>query len=391
MDFKERILTAMNHEEPDRVPVMGLIMDQATVNQILDKKPADFVGMLKKPVLRGVIKGLLNTNWFWNRMYYGNFAGALESAIKLGFDANWTIYSLMQLEPDSESPLGLVWHDVFGRVFEMVSDERGNMTVNYSRPLCATEEQWEAWAERKAPLFDRLIENATTFHKRLVDKYGDRTLPVGFAAPGIFENSWQAIGFVNFTKFIYQKPEFVKRVIAFQTDFYLRYLEGVMQSGLDVVIGGDDLGHKTGPMMRPELVEKLYGESYRRVADLVHEHDKKFIFHSCGNIYPLLDKFVEWGFDGLITMEPTAGMDLARVREQVGHRLVLIGNLDVSYLLVRGSRQEIDDAVRQAIRAAASGGGYVLSASHSHPLVDAARLEWMVDAAHRWGRYPISI
>jgi len=35
MDFKERILTAMNHEEPDRVPVMGLIMDPATVNQIL--------------------------------------------------------------------------------------------------------------------------------------------------------------------------------------------------------------------------------------------------------------------------------------------------------------------------------------------------------------------
>jgi uroporphyrinogen-III decarboxylase len=55
MNFKERFLTAMNHEEPDQVPVMGLIMDPATVNKILEKKPADFVGMLQKPVLAGQI------------------------------------------------------------------------------------------------------------------------------------------------------------------------------------------------------------------------------------------------------------------------------------------------------------------------------------------------
>ncbi len=389
MDFKERILAAVNHEEPDRVPVMGLVMDPATVNQVLDRKATDFVGMMKKPLLRRPIKGLLNSNWFWNRMYYGNFSGALESAVKLGFDANWTIYALMQLEPDEASSLGMVWHDVFGRVWEMSSDEKGNMAVNYSRPLCETEEAWEAWVERKAPLFDRVIANAAAFHRRLVDDYGDSILPIGYAAPGIFENSWQPIGFVNFTRFIHQKPDFVRRVIDFHTDFYLRYMEGVLDSGVEVVLGGDDLGQKTGPFMRPSLTDELYGESYRRVADLVHARGKKLIFHSCGNIYPLLEMFVDWGFDGLITLEPTAGMDLARVREQVGHDLVLVGNLDVSHLLVRGSREEIEAAVRKAISAAAPGGGYILSACHSHPFVDATRLAWMVEAAHRWGKYPI--
>jgi uroporphyrinogen decarboxylase len=180
-------------------------------------------------------------------------------------------------------------------------------------------------------------------------------------------------------------------MIAFHTDFYLRYLEGVLQADVDVVLGGDDLGQKTGPLMRPELIETLYGESYRRVAELVHRYKKKLIWHSCGNIYLFLDKFIDWGFDGVITLEPTAGMDLAKVREQVGHKLVLVGNLDVSYLLVRGSREDIEEAVQHAIRAAAQGGGYILSPSHSHALVDATRLQWMVEAAHRWGRYPISI
>ena len=101
--FKERILTTMQHEEPDRVPVMGLIMDPATVNQILERKPTDLVAMLEDPEMRSSIQSLLDAGSFWEETYYGNFAGALESAIKLGFDANWAIYSFMQLEPDPES------------------------------------------------------------------------------------------------------------------------------------------------------------------------------------------------------------------------------------------------------------------------------------------------
>ena len=391
MDFKQRFLTALDHEEPDRVPVMGLIMDPATVNAILGRKPVNFPDLPKKPLPGSTLKKLLDTNPFWDRTYYSNVSGALESAIRLGFDANWTIYAFMQIEEDPEAAAGFSWRDVFGRAWEMGSDERGNMSLQYTRALCESEEQWEDWVEARAPLFERVIQNATRFHRRLAEEYGDRILPIGYAAPGIFENSWQAIGFVNFTKFVYEKPQFVRRVIDFHTDFYLRYLEGVMQSGVEVVLAGDDLGQKTGPLMRPALIDELYGESYRRVAQAVHARGRKLIFHSCGRIYKFLDHFVDWGFDGLITLEPTAGMDLARVREQVGHRLTLIGNLDVSRLLVDGTREEVEAAVRRAIRDAAPGGGYVLSAAHSHPFIDPQRLAWMVEAAHRYGKYPISV
>lgn len=390
MDFKERFLTAMNHEEPDQVPVMGLIMDPATVNGILERKSTDYVGLLRKPVLGPLIKTLLNTNSFWNSMYHSNTAGALEGAIKLGFDANWTIYALMKLGRDNQSSCGWSWHDPFGRIWDLSSDSAGNIAVNYSRALCDTEEKWEQWVQEKAPLFEDMIKNIASFHKKL-NSYADRIYPIGYAAPGIFENSWQPIGFVNFTRFIYQKPEFAKKVIDFHTELYLKSLDAVMQSGVEVVLGGDDLGQKTGPMMRPDLVEKLLGDSYRRVSQFVHERKKKFVFHSCGNIYALLDKFVEWGFDGIITMEPTAGMELGRVREQVGHKLVLIGNIDVSYLTVKGTQQEVEDAVKNAIRDAAKGGGYILSTCHSHPAVDPIRLKWMVDAAHKYGRYPINL
>ena len=241
--------------------------------------------MLQKPVLANQIKTLLNSNRFWSKMYYDNTSGAMDAALKLGFDANWAIYALMKLNKDPLASVGWSWNDPYGRVWDLGADEDGSINVNYSRALCDTEEKWEKWVEEKAPLFEMMLRNVAAFHKKLVKNYGDRIYPVGYAAPGIFENSWQPIGFVNFTKLIYQKPEFVKKVIAFQTDLCLRNLEAVMKSDLEVVLGGDDLGQKTGPLMRPELIEKLYGESYRRVADLVHQHKKKFVFHCCGNIY----------------------------------------------------------------------------------------------------------
>jgi len=389
MDFKQRILTALNHEEPDRVPVMGLLAEPGTSNKILGKPPLAIASMLTNPELRNEIKDIMNSTW--NEVLYATFADALEAAIKLGFDANWTTYTLMQVVEDPESKPGLTLHDVWGRAWEIRADEDGDIVVNYIRGLCPTEEEWDAWVERKKPLYDELIKGATDHHKKLADNYRDRILPIGYTSVGVFASTWQQMGFVNFTRFVYQKPDFVKKVIDFQTDLYVKYLDAIMKSGVEVVIGEDDLGQKTGPLFRPELIEKLYGDSYRRISELVHKQNKKLIWHSCGNIYPFLDKFVEWGFDGLLTMEPTAGMELGKVREQVGHRLVLVGNLDVSYLLVRGTREEVEDAVKKAIRDAAKGGGYILAQSHTHRSVDPTRLEWMIEASHKYGEYPISV
>ena len=389
MNFKERVLTALNHEEPDRVPVMGLIAEPGTSNSILGKPPADIATMLRDPEMRSQIKDIINSSW--PNLLYGNFSDALEAAIKLGFDANWTTYTQMEVVEDTGARQGLACHDIAGRAWEMTGKEDGNVVMNYTHGLCPTEERWDAWVESKKALFDEFVRNAAEHHVKLADSYGDRILPIGYTSTEIFESTWQCMGFVNFTRYVYQKPAFVRRVIDFWTELYLRYLDAIMKSGVEVVFGGDDLGHKTGPIMRPEQIEKLFGESYRRVSELVHKQNKKLIWHSCGNIYAFLDKFIEWGFDGVFTLEPTAGMELKRVREQVGHKLVLVGNLDVAYLLVRGTREEVETAVKQAIRDAARGGGYILSASHSHTSVDPTRLEWMIEAAHKYGKYPIAV
>jgi uroporphyrinogen decarboxylase len=380
MDFRERILTALNHEEPDRVPVMGLIIDQSTSNKILGKPPPDIASILINPELKSEITNIMNSTW--NEILYGTFSDALEAAVKLGFDAHWTIFISMQAIETLESKPGLACHEIWGRAWDICADEHGNIVMNYTHGLCTNEEEWEAWVEAKKPLYDELMKNVAYHHKRLADSYSDRILPIGYTGMGIFENTWQSMGFVNFIRYVYQKPEFLRKVIAFNTELYLRYLDAIMESGIEVVMGGDDLGHKTGPLLSPDLIEQFFGNSYRQVSELVHRRNNKLIWHSCGNIYAFLDRFVEWGFDALLTLEPTAGMDLGKAREQVGHKLALIGNMDVSYLLVRGTREEVEEAVKKAIEDCQT---------HSHSSVDPTRLEWMIEATHKYGKYPIRI
>ena len=296
----------------------------------------------------------------------------------------------MKLRNDLKSDLGMVWNDLAGRVWELSTDYTGNMVAGYTRGLLTTESKWEEWIEDNQKNYKNFLKYADKFHQTLVKEYQDQIYCIGYAGSGPFENSWQPIGFTQFVKFIKKNRKFVEKVIDFYTDFYIKYLEVVCKSGPTIVMGGDDIGHKTGPLMKPALFDELYGESYRRISDFVHKQKKKIIWHTCGNIYEFLDYFIQWGFDGIITMEPTAGMDLAKVRDKVGHDLVLVGNLDVSYLLVEGTKQEVRDAVKKAIKDAAKGGGYILSACHSHPKVDPVRLKWMVEAAHEFGIYPIN-
>jgi len=391
IDFRERLMTTFNHEEPDRVPIMGLIIDPTTSNLILDKKPQDLAKLLKKPVLKGIVKAAMNRSSVWYNFFLKQIRDCLDSSIKLGFDANWAIYTKMMVQKDPSTKLGMVFHDLNGRVWDIGTDKLGNPLIGYTRGLLKTEEEWDDWINQKEPLFEKFLKNMENFYKTIVDEYSSKIYPICYPGSGPFENSWQPMGFSTFAKYTIKKPKFIKKVIDFYGDFYIKCFDAICKSDVEIVLGGDDLGFKTGPLMNPERYDKLFGETYTRLADFLHAKGKKLVWHTCGQIYEFLPYFVKWGFDGIITMEPTAGMDVGKVREKVGHDLVLIGNLDVSQLLVNGSKEEIQNEVKSCIRKAAKGGGYVLSACHSHPDVDPERLKWMVEAGREFGEYPIKI
>ena len=203
MDFKERLLTTFNHEEPDRVPIMGLIIDPTTSNLILDKKPQDLAKLLKRPVLKGIVKTAMNKNGVWYNFFLKQIRDCLDSSIKLGFDANWAIYTKMMVQKDPSSKLGMVFHDLNGRVWDIGTDKLGNPLIGYTRGLCTTEEKWDDWINEKEPLFEKFLKNMENFYKTIVDEYSSKIYPICYPGSGPFENSWQPMGFSTFAKYTF--------------------------------------------------------------------------------------------------------------------------------------------------------------------------------------------
>jgi len=77
------------------------------------------------------------------------------------------------------------------------------------------------------------------------------------------------------------------------------------------------------------------------------------------------------------------------VKKKVGDKLCLSGNIDTKYILVDASKTEVEHAVKDAISAMGHGGGFLISPANFHPAMSPKRLKWMIDAANKFGVYPL--
>lgn len=382
----DRVTAALELREPDRVPVMDLMLEYTTNNAILGKKPNPMGKMLRDPRTSRVL------DWVFSHFNAGPlvdqelerflFLGA-EAAERMGYDAAWLTYFPVLRYRDSRTMV-----DIFGRLSEVVVDESGNLSnPTYREGLIKSPEDWKAWDKR--PLL-RLPEKVNRAFSKVRKRYGDSFFIFGFCSYGLFENTWQPMGFERFVAATRKERDFVRRMIGFLTDLYCLMVEAMADAGLPGMIYGDDLAYRTGPMLNPRMIEDLFGDPYRRIVETAHRQGMKIVIHSCGNTTSLLPWFADCGFDGVHPLEPTAGMSLAQAKEMVGDRICLVGNLDITHILVDASREEVFEAVRLAILDAGRGGGFILAPDHSHPRVSTERLRWMVEAVELYGRYPLN-
>ncbi len=381
----ERVLAALELREPDRVPVLDLMLEYTTNNAILEKKAHPLHRLIADPR-----SAVLLDRFFSQVESFSLLDMELErflhlgaaAAEKMGYDAAWLTYFPVLRFRDSRTMI-----DMYGRLNDVAIDASGNLgNPTYREGLITGPDDWQAWDKR--PML-RLPAKVNGAFSRLHRKYGDRLFVLGFCSYGIFENTWQPLGFERFVVASRRDRGFLERMIRFHTDLYCELVEAMADAGLPAMVYTDDLAFKSGPMLNPRLSEELFGDSYRRIVETAHTQGMKIVIHSCGNTTSLLQWFADCGFDGVHPLEPTAGMDLATAKGLVGGRMCLIGNLDITHILVDAGRDEVFGAVRQAIQDAGRGGGYILAPDHSHPGISVERLRWMVEAAREYGRYPL--
>ncbi len=327
MTSRERFFTSMAHREPDRVPLFCFSLDPK------------FIKEFGKDDLLAAFEYLNVDTWFFAPR---TWCGDVPSMAALHRDF------------DKEESLGggvfAGWNGVddFGRLWKRGSYIDGalhsrNDLDRFIPPLRLEERIPPNVLERYRA---RSAERVYGFHCHL----------------GPFGLTMESMGHERFFYALYDDRDFVREVIRRRSEWFIELARYAERLGADYVIMGDDVAYKGKTFVSPEDFRDLAIPHYKQIAASLKV---PLFWHTDGFIEPYLELAIEAGIKGIHPLEPAAGNDLGRIKEEYGERLVLIGNVDATTVL-RGTdlaavRQEVDRCYCQAKR----GGGYMLETSSS--------------------------
>ena len=221
-------------------------------------------------------------------------------------------------------------------------------------------------------------------------RYLPSTMKLIVQTDGIFERFTKLAGLETFSYLTHDDPALVAEMfqmggrLAVGLFEYMASLPGVGALWL-----ADDLAYGSGPLFSPDLMRKHLFPWYRRLVEIAHGAGYPMLFHSDGNLWPILDDLIAIGFDALQPIEPQA-MDIEALKAAYGERICLVGNIDLGSTLTLGTPEEVREEVRQRIRAIAPGGGYCVGSSNSVTnYVPLDNFRAMVEATFAYGKYPI--
>lgn len=196
----------------------------------------------------------------------------------------------------------------------------------------------------------------------------------------------ESMGLETISYAIYDNPGLVKCVVERFASWSAAVVEHLNQMDFDFYWVNDDIADNHGPWFSPQVFREFFLPYMRQVARVMK---KPWIYHSDGNLMPLMEDLLTLGMAGVHPIQPAA-MEIGEVKRQYGHRVCLVGNIDLDYILTRASPEEVEANVRDTIRVAGPGGGYIISSANS--LTDYCQVKNVLAfsrAVAKYGRYPL--
>ncbi|MGB5912184.1 MAG: uroporphyrinogen decarboxylase family protein [Promethearchaeia archaeon] len=171
---------------------------------------------------------------------------------------------------------------------------------------------------------------------RLLEKFLPKLkneLNIVLSLPGLFEKTWQSMGFIYFSKCLKKNNlSIIQKVVDFFSDYIKNLILTLKNIGVELFLIADDCGYKNNEFIPTIMWKKLFSENYYDIVNSIHNHNNLVILHSDGYISNLIDVFVEIGFDAIQSLEPSAGVNIFSLFEKFTNRICFIGNLDISFL-----------------------------------------------------------
>ncbi len=203
------------------------------------------------------------------------------------------------------------------------------------------------WTPKRQAEMDHFLKSAAEHRRKLGEVFFFPSGP-GMSLMGLYGT----VGLEQFCYYLADAPGLMEDLLELRTQQSVAWIEHLPpHHGIEAVYCGDDIAFKSGPLLSPAWFKEHYFHRLARICAAYHRKGIKVMFHSDGNLNPILDGLVEAGIDGLNPLEVLAGMEVGDIHRRYP-RLFLAGGIDVSQLLPYGKPQEVKDAVHRALDAA---------------------------------------
>lgn len=216
-----------------------------------------------------------------------------------------------------------------------------------------------------------------------------RVLPPGMKAfggvgYGIFEASQDLVGFESLCLMQCMDPELFSDLFEKIGDLYETLWTRMIREYSDIFVFfrmGDDLGHKTATMLDPDTIRQFILPQYRRIIQLVHGSGKRFLLHSCGNIFSVMDDIIACGIDAKHSNEDQIA-PFDRWITSYGREIGLLGGIDVNTLCLNSPEEVYRVVLEKGLSYRKQARGYALGSGNSIPgYVPVDGFMAMIDAA----------
>ncbi|MCP5093458.1 MAG: hypothetical protein GY949_21315 [Gammaproteobacteria bacterium] len=382
MTSRERVLATINHEQPDRVPlVIGV---------------SNATGIKMKPY-RG-IKDITGVHAPDNYLYDWPELGTAEIDEETMRRLRSDVRGVLDLEPETvrkrnrERPPHSDCIDSWGS--GQVEVKPGDWFPGV-HPLSKARtveelESYPGWPDMSDPT---RIAHVRQTAKRLAD---DDQFAI-MATPWLlfpFERAHAMQGLETFLLNMALDPDFARALLeknaAYCQQLMGRFLEA-LGDNVDIIKIGDDLGTEQSLLISPDMYRAILKPIHADFISFIKARTKaKVFFHSDGDVAPLIEDFIEIGVDILNPIQTSAGSmsDLSALKKRFGRNIVFCGGIDTRRILPFGSVEEVREEVRRVMQILGPGGGCMIAAVHTvMDDVPPENVLAMADAVEEFGYY----
>lgn len=356
---RQRMLKALNHEEPDRAPI-DLGGNQTGIHKFAYQALLKHLGVEDELVIMDAVQGL---------------ARPCEAVLeRFHVDTRY----IAAKGPDSfkggivrNHRKGRLWHDLtdeFGVVWSMPDDHPYYMDISHNPLANATIEDI---AEYPFPQggdpsrFEGLRERA-----KLLSDETPYAVVSGISGV-VYEICWYMRGLENWFMDMLSQPEFCEALLDQTLKFWMDWFRGFIDEVgdlVDVIMIGDDLAGQTGPLFRPDFYRRVVKPRQKQLVQYIRSRTKaKIWYHTCGSCMCYLPDLLDNGIDIINPVQISAkNMSPSELKSRFGKQVVFWGGaIDAQHVLPSASPDVVREHVRRNLEIWKPGGGYVFNNVHN--------------------------